>query len=111
MYLYVELWKARPKWLELTAEQRGEYFEGVGSAIESLLEGGTELVGFALNDSDTPHRAGYRYIAVWKMADLDQVKALENSVESAGWHEYFKQENARGQIISPPDALEDMATL
>ena len=36
---------------------------------------------------------------------------LERSVEEAGWHEYFEQVNARGELIPPPQALEDMAGL
>ena len=45
------------------------------------------------------------------MPSLEQVQMLERSVEEAGWHEYFEQVNARGELIPPPQALEDMAGL
>jgi len=111
MHLYVEIWKARPKWLALSGDERKQYFDGIGAEIQKLVDTGVEIVGFAINDEETPHRSNYRYLAVWKMPSLEQVEMLESSVERAGWHEYFEQENARGELIPPPQALEDMANL
>ncbi len=111
MHLYVELWKARPEWLALSVEERQQYFDKIGAEIQKLTEAGVEIVGFAINDEETPHRGDYRYLAVWKMPSLEQVEMLERSVEQAGWHEYFEQVNARGELIPPPQALEDMASL
>ncbi|MEM7352831.1 MAG: DUF6616 family protein [Acidobacteriota bacterium] len=111
MHLYVELWNARPKWLALSVAERQDYFEKVGGEIQKLTETGVELVGFAINDEDTPHRGDYRYLALWKMPTLEQVEMLEASVQQAGWHEYFEQINARGEWMAPPQALADMASL
>ena len=111
MHLYVELWKARPEWLTLSVEERQQYFEKVGGEIQKLTETGVEIVGFAINDEETPYRCDYRYLAVWKMPRRAQVEMLERSVEQAGWHEYFEQVNARGELLPPPQALEDMASL
>lgn len=111
MQLYVELWQAQPKWLALSVAERQEYFEKVGSELQKLTEAGVELVGFAINDEDTPYRGDYRYLAVWKMPSREQVEMLEASVQQAGWHDYFEQINARGELISPPQALEHMANL
>ena len=36
MYLYVELWKAKPEWLALSQQERGEYMANVGPAIDYL---------------------------------------------------------------------------
>jgi hypothetical protein len=105
MFLYVELWKARTSWSALSPDERTAYVNGLGPAIERLLQDGVELVGFALNDRDTPHRAPYQYIAVWKMPDARQVTALETAVENAGFHDYFEQVNARGNLITAEEAL------
>ncbi|MDX1547574.1 MAG: DUF6616 family protein [Rhodothermales bacterium] len=69
MHLYVELWNARPAWLTLSAEERHQYFETVGA----------ERGGVALNEDGTPHRAGYRYRAAWKMPGPERVEMLERS--------------------------------
>jgi hypothetical protein len=101
MHLYAELWKAWPKWLALAVGERKQYFDNVGTEIQKLTDAGVEVVGFAINDEDTPNRGDYRYLAVWKMPSLEQ----------SGWYEYFEQVNARGELIPPPDALGDMARL
>lgn len=109
MHLYVELWKARPAWLALSAEERERYVAQLGPAIDQLLEAGIELVGFAIADADAPHAAEYPYLAVWRMPTLELARALEQTVESAGWHQYFEQVNSRGAVLPPPDVLAHMA--
>lgn len=109
MHLYVELWKARPAWQALAVAEREAYVAQLGPAIGQLLAGGVELLGFALADADAPYSAGYTYIAVWRMPDVDGARALEATVEGAGWHEYFEQVNARGAIVPPPEVLAHMA--
>ena len=111
MYLYIELWKPRQKWMDLSHQGRQAYVEQVGPGIGKLTEAGVELVGFAMNDEDTPYRAGYRYLAAWKMPGREQVDLLEEVLEEAGWHEHFEQVNARGELVPPPQALADMVTL
>jgi hypothetical protein len=109
MHLYVELWKARPAWTSLSAGDRDAYVGQLGPAIGELLAGGVELLGFALVDADAPHAADYTYLAVWRMADVDGARALEATVEGAGWHRYFEQVNARGAILPPSEVLAHMA--
>lgn len=108
MYLYVELWKPRQKWLEMSEKAREEYVAGIGPDIERLTNQGVEILGFAVNDEETPHRAEYRYLAAWKMPDKSLVEDLEAAVEAAGFHDYFEQVNARGGLMSPEEAMGDM---
>ena len=108
MHLYVELWNAKPKWLELSAEERSEYLAQVGPAIEEMVSQGVEIVGFGINDEETPHSSGYRYLAAWRMPTIQHVETLEKAVEDAGWHDYFEQVNSRGILISPQQSIEDM---
>ncbi len=63
MYLYVELWNARPEWLALSESERQNYIAQVGPGIRKLNEAGIKLVGFASNDPDTPYRSDHRYLA------------------------------------------------
>ena len=109
MHLYVELWKARPEWLALPAAERAAYVEGFGPAISGLLDAGVELVGFAVADADAPHAVDYPYLAVWRMPSLELVHRLEALVETAGWHRYFDQVNARGALQPPADVLAHVA--
>ena len=99
MYLYAELWKARPAWLELSKEERRSWFEKLLASLQEQLEAGVEPLGFAANDKDTPLSAGYDFIGLWKMPSKQAAEQFESFVERAGWHDYFEQVNARGQIM------------
>ena len=111
MYLYIELWKARPAWMELSQEARGEYMSQLGPAIEDLAKAGVEIVGWGLNDAETPYRGDYSYLAVWKMPDKGLVRQFEETVEQAGWHKYFEQINVRGELLSPEAVIGSMIKL
>lgn len=107
-HLYVELWNPKQAWMDLSAEERQAFFDKVGGEIQKLTEEGIEIVGFAVNDDETPYRSDHKYMAVWKMPSKEHVEMLEESVSQAGWYNYFEQVNARGELLSPPAALEDM---
>ncbi len=111
MYLYVELWNVTQKWMDLSIEERRDYFNNVGDGIKQLMNSGVELTGWALNDEHTPYRSDYRYMAVWKMPSLESVEQLEKAVAESGWHDYFSQVNARGQIIPMEDAISKLINL
>lgn len=111
MYLYVELWNVTQKWMDLSKQERADFFEKVGPGMQQLSESGVEVTGWAMNDEHTPYRSDYRYMAVWKMPSLDHVKNLEKAVADSGWHEYFSQVNARGQIIPVNQAIENLINL
>jgi hypothetical protein len=108
MYLYVELWKPRAAWRALPADERSAFIEGIGPAIGTLTDAGIELVGFAFNDDDTEYRADYAYLALWRMPSKDLARTLETAVIDAGFHTYFEQVNARGELVAPESVLGHM---
>ena len=109
MYLYLELWKPRQRWLDLDAEGRKAFVDGIGPAIGTLADAGVELIGFAFNDDEIDQRADYTYIAAWQMPDQDRALQLEKTVTDYGFHDYFEQINARGAITAPESVLAHMA--
>jgi len=111
MYLFIELWKARPEWIALPQKDREEYMAQVGAAIEELSKAGVEIVGWAINDVDTSHRGDYTYVSACKMPDKTVVKQFEEAVEKSGWYNYFEQINCRGELISPETAIGHMVKL
>lgn len=111
MYLYVELWNVTQKWMDLSREERKDFFDKVGPGIQQLMGSGVELTGWAMNDEHTPYRSDYRYMAVWTLPSIDTVKELEKAVADSGWHKYFSQVNARGEIIPMNRAIENLINL
>jgi hypothetical protein len=101
MYLFVECWKARPEWLALNTEARGNYMAELGKGIEALLKSGVEIVSWSMNDLDTSNRASFDYFAVWKFPTKELATGFENIVQQSGWYNYFEQVNLKGELSSP----------
>lgn len=99
MYIYAELWKFRPAWLDLPPDTRKQWIDTLLAGLQQQLESGVEVVGFATNDSDTPHSSGYDFMAVWKMPNKDAAVAFETFVEESGLHKYYEQVNTRGAVM------------
>lgn len=108
MYLYVELWKARQPWLDLSAEERKSWLDKILAGLqEQLQSGAVEPVGLVRNDDEIPHSAGFDFFAVWKMRDKNAARKFEDFVENAGWHDYFEQVNAGGKVLEMEDFVAD----
>ena len=99
MYLYVELWRFRPAWLELAQEDRTAWMDRLLAGLQQQLDSGVEVIGFVSNDSDTPHSSGYDFLAVWRMPSKEAAVRFESFVEASGLHEYYEQVNTRGQMM------------
>lgn len=106
MYLYIELWKFRPAWLELSEGERKSWMDELLAGLQGQFQSGVEVVGMAANDRDTPHPSGYDFMAVWKMPNKEIAKKFEAYVESSGLHEYYEQVNARGHVMSLDGVVE-----
>src|SRR5690606_27450341 len=111
MYLYVELWNVTQDWMDLSKEERAEFFRKAQSGIDDLMKAGVENVGWAMNDEHTPHRSDYRYMAVWKMSSPDLVETLERATADSGWHKYFSHQNSRGKILPLSEAIDFLVNL
>ena len=44
MITYIELWKAKQAWTDLSKEEKGNYMAALGPAIQQLLESGVQIV-------------------------------------------------------------------
>ncbi len=111
MYLYVELWRARPEWLRLPDRDRESYLERIMQGVEGTKDAGAELIGFALNEPETPSRADYTYVAAWRMRDRAAAEHQDQTFRTSGWLTYFDQTNARGEIMSGEELVEHQLSL
>ncbi len=104
-YILTEIWKARPSWLALSVQERGQFFqEKVGPLLMELIGQGAEIIACAINDNTGEERIDYRYMAVWKLPDKEFSDRLEAAAKDAGFLEWFEQVNFSGSAITP-DAL------
>lgn len=101
MLLHIELWKPRERWLAMAEEERAAFLGDLVPTTRMMMHAGIEIVGWGINDADTPHRADFTYFAVWRLPSRESLSMIEGMVESAGWHDYFEQVNVRGDMILP----------
>ncbi len=115
MYLYVELWKAKDAWINLSPQRRQELVDELLSAarnapitgvipISVKVVGDTVLLDGALEtpaiiDDAVARHPDYRYVSAYLIPSLELIAKFEDRVDSLGWwFEYFDQVNAWGQM-------------
>jgi hypothetical protein len=111
MYLYVETWNAKPEWLALSAADRGAFIDSVQALLEDLVSDDLQLVGCVITDDDTHQHGGYKYVAIWRASDRDQVRRIEEGTKRIGWHTYFDQVNHGSREVSPEAVIGHMLSL
>ena len=106
MHVFIELWNAKPKWLELSSGERAAYMQNVREALAAMQEGGIEILGWGSVDPEISHRAGYDFYAVYRLQNKEQVRAFEEAVEGAGWYDFFEQINTSGELEDAHTVIE-----
>ena len=64
MKMYIELWKATQAWIDLSKEERGNYMNQLGPAIEQMVESGVEILNWGLIDQSTFKKVDYDFLAL-----------------------------------------------
>lgn len=105
MIYFVELWNAKPEWKALSTEARGEYMGAVGGAIQGLMAQGTKIITWSKNDEATSKNCGYEYFAIWGFPTQEVANSFQQTVEGAGWYNYFEQVNAMGSQDSAENII------
>ena len=111
MITYIELWKTRQAWVDLPNEERVNYLNALGPAIQQLMESGVQILSWGSNETSTFKKADYDYFAVWTFPSLESAQSFEKLVEGAGWYNYFDQVNAMGNTSSPQEVMAKMIAM
>jgi preprotein translocase subunit Sec61beta len=48
---------------------------------------------------------GFDFFAIWKFPSDDIAKTFETMVAGAGWHNYFEQQNMKGNPATPQEVI------
>jgi hypothetical protein len=111
MYLYVEMWNAKPSWLALSLPERQQFMAKVAEAAKGLQPLGAELLGAWINDEDTDHRLAKTYFTAFRFPNKEAVQAFEAIVRASGWYDLFEQTNASGEIDTFANVMEHALSL
>lgn len=111
MIYFVELWNAKPEWLALSVEERGNYMAQIGPHIQDLLDKGTKVLTWSDNDESTDYRGNYDYFAIWSFPNQETANGFQELVAGAGWYNYFEQVNAMGAASSVENIIGKLVQL
>ncbi|MCA9036649.1 MAG: hypothetical protein KDA91_16050 [Planctomycetaceae bacterium] len=111
MYLYVEMWNAKPSWLGLPQGQREAFMKKVDAFLATIKPEDAEVYGCCVNDGDTMPRAGYAYLVVWKVRDKSCVKAIADGTAAVGFYDYFDQVNIGGNQLTADELVGALMSL
>ncbi|MEH6611749.1 MAG: DUF6616 family protein [Halioglobus sp.] len=106
MYLYVEMWNAKPEWLGLSDTERQAFMGNVDAWLGSIMDPETcSVYGACANDGDTAPRAQFSYLVVWSLKDKSYVKTVADGTSRVGWYKYFDQVNIGGEKITADELV------
>lgn len=99
MKVFIEFWKAKEAWKQLSKEERGAYVTKTGPVIQDLVAKGVTIDAWGMNDNTSPYRAKYDFYAVTKLPTQELLDSFQDVIEGAGWYDYFEQINMSGEDL------------
>ena len=111
MKVFIEFWKAKDAWHQLSKGERAAYLGQIAPAMEDLISKGAIFDAWGLNDDTSPYRAAYDFYAVTKLPTQDLLDNFQTIVEGSGWYNYFEQINLSGDNIGAEAVIGKMIEL
>ena len=111
MKIFIEFWKAREAWHQLSKEERISYVAQIGPVMEDLVSKGVVVDGWGVNDDASPHKADFDFFAITKLPSQELLDDFQAIVEGAGWYNYFEQINVSGEDIGAEKVIGKMIDL
>jgi len=108
MKVFIELWKTKDAWKNLSQKEQQEYMAQIGPVMEDLMSRGLEITAWGMNEDETEHKSEYDFFAVSKLPTDELLKEFQSIVEAAGWYTYFDQVNLSGSLMSPEEVIVKM---
>lgn len=108
MKVFIELWKAKDAWKNLSLADRQEYVAQIGPVMEDIMSRGLEITAWGMNENETEYKSDYDFFAVSKLPTDELLKEFEAIVEAAGWYNYFEQINVSGSLMSVEEVIGKM---
>jgi hypothetical protein len=104
-HIFIELYKYKPAWHELSLPDRERVRTDVLNALASLETKGLETIAWGRNDADTDQRAPFDFFCVYRTPSSDFTRNFEQRIRASGWHDLFEQVGISGLQQTPADIL------
>jgi len=56
MKVFIELWKAKDAWKNLSVEEQQEYLAQIGPVMEDIMSRGLEIIAWGMNEDETEYK-------------------------------------------------------
>ncbi len=111
MKIFIELWKAKNTWLQLSRKDRESFVSRIGPEIAGLISKGIIVDSWGMNDDSSLYKADYDFFAITKLPSAELLEEFQQVIEKSGWYNYFDQVNVTGQDISAETVIRRMVDL
>ncbi len=111
MKVFIEFWKAKDAWHQLTKEERIAYVGQIGPVMEDLVSKGVTIDAWGLNSDTSPYKADYDFYAIAKLPSQELLDSFQAVVQESGWYNYFKQINVSGDDLGVETVIGKMIEL
>lgn len=111
MHQLIEIWSAKPAWLELAREDRQSFTDRILAALGPIMESGMSVTGAGQAMPAVSGSTSHSYFAVWECEDAVVVRQFLEALEKTGWGEYFEQANVLGISVPLAALLEQQIAL
>jgi haloalkane dehalogenase len=103
--IFVEMYNYKQDWIDLGVPERRTFVATLTSALGELQAAGVEVLGYAVNDPATDHRAPYDFFCVYRVPEVGLQRSFEAGIAASGWYEYFDQVTLGGAARTPAGTL------
>ncbi len=111
MKIFIEFWKAKKAWHQLSKEERSSYVSKMGPVIEDLVSQGAIIDAWGENNDLSPHKANYDFFAITKLPSQEILESFQTIIEGSGWYNYFEQINMSGENMGTEKVIGKMIDL
>lgn len=111
MKIFIEFWKAKEAWHQLSKEERSSYVAKMGPVMEDLVSKGAIIDAWGENNDSSSHKANYDFFAITKLPSQEMLESFQSTIEGAGWYNYFEQINMSGEDMGAEKVIGRMIDL
>ncbi len=112
MRVFIEFWKAKETWYQMSKTERANYVDRTGALMKKLMTEGLIIVdAWGMNEDVTAQRADYDFFAVTKMPSVELLLQFQDILEEHGWYKYFDQINMSGKDVGVEQTTNHMINL
>ena len=108
MKIFIEFWKAKNSWFQLSTEERITYTTNMIPVMQDLASKGVITEAWGENSDKSSYKADYDFYAITKFPNQELLDYFNEVLENANWYNYFEQINVSGDNLGVETVISKM---